>query len=97
MSTTVALFNNKGGVGKTTLAYHLAHLISRLDRRVLVVDLDPQANLTAHFLDEEELTSLWGDDESTHGTVAGAVHPIVEQGGAQSRWPWSGGGLAGHG
>jgi cellulose biosynthesis protein BcsQ len=76
--TTIALFNNKGGVGKTTLAYHLAHMISRLGHRVLVVDLDPQANLTAHFLDEEALESLWGGDESASGTVAGAVHPIVE-------------------
>jgi chromosome partitioning protein len=78
MTTAVALFNNKGGVGKTTLAYHLAHMISRLGRRVLAVDLDPQANLTAHFLDEGELEGLWGDDETTNNTVAGAVHPIVE-------------------
>ncbi|MDQ1304833.1 MAG: chromosome partitioning protein [Actinomycetota bacterium] len=78
MTVTVALFNNKGGVGKTTLAYHLAHMISRLGRTVLAVDLDPQANLTAHFLDDDDLESLWGDDESAHDTVAGAVHPIVE-------------------
>lgn len=76
--TTVALFNNKGGVGKTTLAYHLAHMCSRLGRRVLAVDLDPQANLTAHFLDDEVLQSLWGDDEAGHESVAGAVYPIVE-------------------
>jgi len=78
MTTTVALFNNKGGVGKTTLAYHLAHMISRLGHRVLAVDLDPQANLTAHFLGDDELEALWGGDEDAHETVAGAVHPIVE-------------------
>ena len=49
---TMALFNNKGGVGKTTLAYHLAHMISRLGYQVLAVDLDPQSNLTTVFLDE---------------------------------------------
>lgn len=76
--TTVALFNNKGGVGKTTLAYHLAHMMSRLGVRVLAADLDPQANLTTHFLDEEELEALWETSEDTRGTVAGAVHPIVE-------------------
>jgi cellulose biosynthesis protein BcsQ len=78
MTTTIALFNNKGGVGKTTLAYHLAHMLSRLGRSVLAADLDPQANLTAHFLDDDELGLLWSEDEAANETVAGAVHPIME-------------------
>lgn len=61
---SVALFNNKGGVGKTTLTYHLAHMMSRMGRRVLAVDLDPQANLTAEFLDESDLAYLWDEPES---------------------------------
>lgn len=59
---SVALFNNKGGVGKTTLAYHLAHMLQRQGQRVLAVDLDPQSNLTAAFLDEDELEEIWGQD-----------------------------------
>ncbi|MCC9307585.1 ParA family protein [Kitasatospora sp. RB6PN24] len=59
---SVALFNNKGGVGKTTLAYHLAYMLQRQGVRVLAVDLDPQSNLTAAILDEEELEELWGKD-----------------------------------
>ncbi|WP_275124939.1 ParA family protein [Streptomyces mobaraensis] len=59
---SIALFNNKGGVGKTTLAYHLAHMLERRGARVLAVDLDPQSNLTAAILDEEELERLWGQD-----------------------------------
>ncbi|MFC5145888.1 ParA family protein [Streptomyces aureoversilis] len=59
---SIALFNNKGGVGKTTLAYHLAHMLQRQGARVLSVDLDPQSNLTAAILDEEELEQLWGND-----------------------------------
>ena len=55
----MALFNNKGGVGKTTLTFHLAHMLARQGHRVLAVDLDPQANLTAQFLDEDELATLW--------------------------------------
>lgn len=78
MTTTVALFNNKGGVGTTTLAYHLSHMISRLSLTVLAVDLDPQANLTAHFLDDDELERLWGGAGTGAGTVADAVQPIVE-------------------
>jgi len=76
---TLALFNNKGGVGKTTLAYHLAHMVSRMGINVLAVDLDPQANLTAHFLDEDQLDDLWdGEVTASRQTVAGAVFPIVD-------------------
>jgi cellulose biosynthesis protein BcsQ len=74
---TVALFNNKGGVGKTTLAFHLAHMLQRKGVKVLAVDLDPQANLTAEFLNEDELTSLYGNPESG-GTIVTAVSPILE-------------------
>lgn len=61
---SVALFNNKGGVGKTTLTYHLAHMMQRLGRRVLAVDFDPQSNLTSAFLDEDDLQVLWDEPES---------------------------------
>ncbi|WP_340562617.1 ParA family protein [Streptomyces sp. GSL17-111] len=57
--TSIALFNNKGGVGKTTLSYHLAHMIRRLGLTVLAVDLDPQANLTSMCLEETEIEELW--------------------------------------
>ncbi|MCY4627654.1 MAG: ParA family protein, partial [Acidobacteria bacterium] len=40
---TVAVFNNKGGVGKTSLVYHLAWMYAELGSNVLVADLDPQA------------------------------------------------------
>jgi len=62
--TTLALFNNKGGVGATTLVYHLAHMFQRLSVRVLAVDLDPQSSLTAAFLTEEELAILWDEPDS---------------------------------
>jgi len=45
--------NQKGGVGKTTLVFHLASLFAADGKRVLVVDLDPQANLTSCFLRRE--------------------------------------------
>lgn len=64
MTISVALFNNKGGVGKTTLTYHLAHMMQRLGHRVLAVDFDPQSNLTAEFLDEDDLQILWKEPES---------------------------------
>ncbi len=86
--TTLAFFNNKGGVGKTTLAYHLAIMMSRLRQRVLVVDLDPQANLTSHFMAEDELDGLWAGDGEV-STVADAVAPIIEGLGDIAAWPQS--------
>ncbi|GLZ38518.1 ParA family protein [Actinokineospora sp. NBRC 105648] len=61
---SLALFNNKGGVGKTTLTYHLAHMLQRLGLRVLAVDLDPQSNLTSAFLSEDDLATLWDEPQS---------------------------------
>ncbi len=72
----VAFFNNKGGVGKTSLVYHLAWMFADHGVKTLAVDLDPQANLTAMFLDEERLESLWPDDEHPD-TVYGAIRPIL--------------------
>ncbi|MFI5758679.1 ParA family protein [Streptomyces sp. NPDC051569] len=71
-ATSIALFNNKGGVGKTTLAYHLAHMMSRLGQNVLAVDLDPQANLTSVCLDESEIEDLWSSSSEliAQGVIA---------------------------
>ena len=56
MSTPVlTFFNNKGGVGKTSLVFHLAWMFSEMGKRVVTIDLDPQANLTSAFLAEEAL------------------------------------------
>jgi len=45
----IAMMNQKGGVGKTTTTVNLADGIARLGRRVLLVDLDPQAHATLHL------------------------------------------------
>ena len=73
---TIAFFNNKGGVGKTTLVYHLAWMYAELGYSVVAVDLDPQANLSAVFLDEGRLEQLW--PENGHAdSILGAVSPIL--------------------
>ncbi|MBI4322290.1 MAG: AAA family ATPase [Chloroflexi bacterium] len=73
---TIAFFNHKGGVGKTSLVYHLAWMFAHRGLKTLAVDLDPQANLTAVFLDEDCIESLWPDDEHAD-TVFGAILPIL--------------------
>jgi len=73
---SVALFNNKGGVGKTSLVYHLAWMYAELGLPVLAADLDPQANLTSMFLDDDRLEALWGDD--SRDTIHDALSPLLE-------------------
>ena len=73
---TIAFFNNKGGVGKTSLVYHLAWMYADLGVSVVAADLDPQANLTAMFLDEDRLEKLWPDGSHPQ-SILGSISPIL--------------------
>ena len=55
----VSIFNNKGGVGKTTYMFHVANLLCEEGKSVLMVDLDSQCNLSAYALTDSELESAW--------------------------------------
>jgi chromosome partitioning protein len=78
----LTFFNNKGGVGKTSLVYHVAWMLSESGFKVLVCDLDPQANLTSAFLTEATLEKLWGEEETpTKGTtIFRCVEPVLGMG-----------------
>ncbi len=74
---TLTFFNNKGGVGKTSLVYHLAWMFSELGQKVLAVDLDPQSNLTSAFLAEEDVEKIW--DTNPPGTILSSLRPLMEK------------------
>lgn len=84
MIPVIAFFNNKAGVGKTSLVYHLAWMFNELGARVLAADMDPQANLTAAFLDEDRLEEIWQGGAATQ-TVFGFLQPLLRGTGDVSR------------
>ncbi len=46
MAKQIALFNHKGGVGKTTTTFNLGWMLGNKGKKVIIVDSDPQCNLT---------------------------------------------------
>jgi chromosome partitioning protein len=52
MAKTISVINQKGGVGKTTITFNLAKGLAGKGSRVLVIDNDPQGNLTGAFLND---------------------------------------------
>ncbi len=64
----IAVINQKGGVGKTTTTANLGAALARSGRRVLIIDLDPQAHLTLHFGVE-----LADDQPSIYDVLTGAM------------------------
>ncbi|BAU56254.1 ParA family protein [Mucilaginibacter gotjawali] len=72
---TIAFFNNKGGVGKTTLVYHFTYMLAEQGYKCLAVDLDPQTNLTSMFLSDERLVEIY-DNESSRPTILESIKPL---------------------
>lgn len=73
---TIAFFNNKSGVGKTSLVYHLAWMFQDLGLSVVAADYDPQATLTSMFLHEDRLEELWPNGRHPL-TIQGVIDPII--------------------
>jgi cellulose biosynthesis protein BcsQ len=78
----LTFFNNKGGVGKTSLVYHLAWMLSEMGKRVVAIDLDPQANLTSAFLEQDDLEALWepAPGSQPNHTIYQCLKPLTEAG-----------------
>ena len=72
---SVAFFNNKGGVGKTTLICNVAaYLALKHELKILVVDVDPQCNSTQLMLSESEVIDLY--ERSKRFTIQSIIHPL---------------------
>ncbi len=78
-ASALTFFNNKGGVGKTSMIYHLAWMFASLERRVVIFDLDPQSNLTAAFLNEDEIEAVWNPQDEA-STIYNCVNPLADVG-----------------
>ena len=76
----ITIFNHKGGVGKTTLTVNIASALATKGKSVLLVDTDPQCNLTSYLLADEVVDDLLDHSEDTKGrTIWTAVKPIFDR------------------
>ncbi|MDM8526059.1 AAA family ATPase [Desulfococcaceae bacterium HSG8] len=74
----ISVFNNKGGVGKTTLTYHLAHILAEMGKKVLILDLDPQCNISLYGMHEEELEKIWRNEDNIIDNGFDSAKPQME-------------------
>src|SRR6266436_7522622 len=78
-SKRIAIFNHKGGVGKTTLTVNIAAALAKAGKRVLLVDSDPQCNLTAYLVEENVVNDLLDHSDLADGkTLWSGVKPVVD-------------------
>ncbi len=77
--TRIVIFNHKGGVGKTTLTVNIASALADRGHTTLLVDADPQCNLTVQFIEEDVVDDLLDKSDKPAGkTLWSAVKPVVE-------------------
>ncbi len=75
----ITLYNHKGGVGKTTLLVNIASALAKMGKRVLLVDADPQCNLTSYLVDSEVVDDWLDNSDSAEGsTIWSALKPFIE-------------------
>ena len=79
----ITIYNHKGGVGKTTLTVNIAFALSSLGKSVLLVDSDPQCNLTSYLLSDDIVDDLLDHSNDQSGkTIWSAVKPVLDSTGS---------------
>lgn len=78
MPHRIAMFNHKGGVGKTLSSYHLGWKLTEKGHRVLLVDGDSQVNLTALALGAERFDSYYDDENTSNKNIKDGIAPVFE-------------------
>jgi cellulose biosynthesis protein BcsQ len=75
----ITIYNHKGGVGKTTLTVNIAAALGAKGRKVLLVDTDPQCNLTSYLLADEVVDDLLDHSATPTGkTIWTALKPYID-------------------
>jgi len=69
MANIISVFNNKGGVGKSTICWNLAHALGKLNKRVLLIDFDPQCNVSLAMLGESNFVKTLPTQNVPYGTT----------------------------
>jgi chromosome partitioning protein len=69
MAKIISIFNNKGGVGKSTITWNLADSLGRKDKKVLLLDFDPQCNLSIAMLGEKKFIEQLPTQNIPYGTT----------------------------
>lgn len=82
MATVLSMINMKGGVGKTTLAMHLAHVADSMNLRTLAVDLDPQSNLSQALMGPKKYVEYLAAKKPTVVQIFDEYVPTNSEGGS---------------
>lgn len=69
MTKTISVFNNKGGVGKSTICWNAADALGRMGKTVLLIDFDPQCNLSLAVLGESTFIGALPTQNAPYGTT----------------------------
>jgi len=72
----IALFNHKGGVSKTTTTFNLGWMLASKGKRVIMVDADPQCNLTGLVLGAEKFSKFY--EEANPQNIKDSVSPVFK-------------------
>ena len=83
MSRTIAVANQKGGVGKTTTTINLSAALAEKGRKILIIDIDPQGNTTSGYgvdknKEENTIYELMLDDCTINEAIKKDVYPGID-------------------